>query len=178
MTTSTITYTPLIPEPGRTRLSSAGLRSLSGFNPRRITLLDQLDEFTSLVSKVIPICAMWVSGSFLTDKPDPSDIDVLLVFNEDDVANLAGDAAKRLVTTEGLQKLAARRSLNIDAYGIVWRARPDVIYGAEDEEYLLLRGYWDDFWMRMRTVPKTSSPTRACALPRRGYVEVILSGYA
>lgn len=159
-------------------MSSTELRTLAGFNPRRVGLLDHLDRLTSLVSTVIPICAMWVSGSFLTDKADPGDVDVLLVFNEDDVAALPSNAAKRLVTTKGLQDLAANRGLDVDAYGMVWRARPDTAPAAEDEQYLMHRGYWDDFWMRMRTVPKSQSPTRACALPRRGYVEVILNGYA
>lgn len=156
----------------------AELRALSGFTPRRIELLDQLESFVDLVTRVVPVCALWVSGSLLTDKPDPGDVDVLLVFNEDDIASLAGAGAKRLVTTQGLKDLVAKRKMDLDAFALVWRARPGVKPAREDEKYLLYRGYWDDFWMRMRTVPKTVPPTRACALPRRGYVEVIIDGYA
>lgn len=176
--TQPLTDPPLIAVPGRTRISMEDLRALAGFNQRRVDLLDQLERFSSLVTKVIPICAEWISGSFLTSKPDPGDLDVLLVFNEDDVARLSGSAAKRLVTTQGLRELAARRKLEVDAYGLVWRARPEITFGPADEEYLKYRGYWDDFWLRIRTVPKSQNPTRACALPRRGYVEVILNGYS
>lgn len=155
----------------------ADLRALCGFTPRRISLLDQIETFTNLVTKVIPVCALWVSGSLLTDKPEPGDADLLVVFSEDDISTLGGVAAKRLVTTVGLKELVARRGLDLDAFAMIWRARPGAAVAREDEQYLMYRGYWDDFWMRMRTVPKSEPPTRACAMPRRGYVEVIIDGY-
>lgn len=147
-----------------------------GFNDHRRALLGELETFLRLINKVITIEAYWLSGTLLTDKEFPSDVDVVLVINDELIENLAG-GAKLLVTTEGLQELADRRRLRVDGYVLPWMVRPSVGYEAKDERYLLARGYWDDFWMRLRSVPKGETPVRTCALPRRGYVEVIVNGY-
>jgi hypothetical protein len=170
---------PLYPDPGRYRVTSGELHKVAGFNVRRIELLKQLDEFISLVNLVVPICAMWVAGSFLTKKDAPGDIDVVLLVDEDRINGLTDLGARNLVTPSGLRALADRRGLDLDVYLLGWRARPSTgPEGPEDEAYLLYRGYWDDFWGRQRSVPKGHAPTRVCALPRRGYVEVIVNDYS
>lgn len=170
---------PLYPTPGRRRISLAELANDAAFNPHRQDLLQELEEFFAAVRLVVPICAAWISGSYLTDKDDPADVDVVLVFNEDDINGLTDPAHRRLVTRPGLQRLATVRNLRVDPFALIWRARPDpAAITPPDSRYLMNRGYWDDFWLRMRTVPKGATPTRACALPRRGYVEVILDGYS
>ncbi|OBB95969.1 hypothetical protein A5782_05625 [Mycobacterium sp. 852002-40037_SCH5390672] len=121
---------------------------------------------------------MWISGSFLTDKAAPGDVDVVLLLDEDQLIQLTDLGARRLVTPLGLRSLVGTLGLELDVYILAWRARPDTAPGPADEGYLHARGYWDDFWARQRTVAKGAAPTRACALPRRGYVEVILDDYS
>lgn len=169
---------PLYPTPGRKRVSLKELASVAAFNTHRQELLQELETLFSLVKAVIPICAAWISGSYLTDKDQPGDVDVVLVFSEDDVNQLTDPGHKRLVTPQGLRLLAMAQALRVDVYLLVWRARPEPTPTFLDRGYLMDRGYWDDFWLRMRTVPKGTPSTRDCALPRRGYVEVILDGYS
>lgn len=153
------------------------MRSTWGFTEHRSGLIDQLEKLLVLVRKVVPVCAVWVSGSFLTDKEAPSDIDVVLLIDEDHVEALPADGARHLVTRQGLVALAHRRNFQIDAFVINWRARPSPRTTPADDAYLRTRGYWDDFWLRSRTQPKSEAPTRDSAIPRRGYVEVIVDGY-
>ena len=47
----------------------------------------------------------------------------------------------------------------------------------EPSFYYVMRGYWDDWWMRLRNQAGAGQPIDLEALPRRGYVEVILDGY-
>ncbi|QSE94164.1 hypothetical protein JWS13_38985 [Rhodococcus pseudokoreensis] len=162
--------------PGRVRTTLSEVRDVWGFNAHRQNLLDEFEKFLALISKVVGIEAYWLSGTLLSDKEVPSDVDVVFVINEDKINSLAA-GAKRLVTAKGLAELADRRNLRVDGYVLPWRVRPSVTIESEDEEYLRLRGYWDDFWMRRRSVPKGDPPERLCALPRRGYVEVIVDGY-
>ena len=36
-------------------------------------------------------CELWVNGSFLTEKPEPSDLDVIVKFDYDVTLNLTAD---------------------------------------------------------------------------------------
>lgn len=159
-------------------MSLQDLGSDAAFNQHRQDLLQELDTFVSLIRSAVPVCALWVSGSYLTDKDDPADVDALLVFNEDDINQITDPSVRRLLTRPGFLRLRQRLNLRVDPFALVWRARPGPTPTWLDRAYLMDRGYWDDWWLRMRTVPKGTAPTRNCALPRRGYVEVILDGYS
>lgn len=175
MTTLAVGVHMLLP-PGRIQATLADVRDIWGFNGHRLELLDEFERFVTLVTKAVKVEAYWISGTILSDKPDPSDVDVVFLIDEDTLAGL-GTAASRLATPKGLHELASRRQLRVDAYVLPWRLRTTPESTSEDDAYLRQRGYWDDFWMRLRSVPKGDTPVRLCALPRRGYVEVIVNGY-
>lgn len=168
--------TGLVLPPSRSQISSAELRHRWGFNDHRRDILDEFEKFLRLISKLVTIQAYWVSGTFISDKEHPSDIDVVLVIDQERLDNL-GSGARLAVTPTGFKKLASRQSLRVDAYLLPWKVRPSVSYDVADRPYLEARGYWDDFWMRDRSVPKGATPERLCAMPRKGYVEVIADGF-
>lgn len=168
----------LLLPPGRVRAELDEIRKTWGFNDHRRALLDELETFVDVLRTVIPVNALWLSGSYLTGKENPNDIDAVFLVDHDRIARLESDASRRILTVEGLRILARTFSLRIDPYLLPWRARPATAVDDDvDRNCLRIRGYWDDFWMRMRTVPKGSTPTRQCALPRRGYVEVIIDDF-
>ena len=40
------------------------------------------------------------------------------------------------------------------------------------EDYVMMRGAFDDWWQRVRPAGEKGEPTRESAVPRRGYLEV------
>lgn len=76
-----------------------------------------------------------------------------------------------------LESVASSRmkdfGLRVDSYILEWMPTHGVIPTVAAGPYRDSRGYWDDLWSRQR-----SSDTREDAIPRRGYLEVILDGYA
>ncbi|WP_194227583.1 DUF6932 family protein [Cellulosimicrobium cellulans] len=129
----------------------------------------------------------WVSGSFLTTKVSPNDIDVTFIINEADrlrrpVADLqmveAFQLRKQDQTTGDL--VPAHGLARVDTYLLGWAphhlgpsGQPDPNYSA----YAMQRGYWDDWWSRRRTTSKSAPLVPADAYPRRGYLEVSFDDY-
>lgn len=160
-------------QPGRYPFSFDQVADHWGFNSHRQALLNGFRAFLGEVQSVIPICAVWLSGSYLTAKETPGDLDATLVVPATELGNLQG-ADKLLVTPQGLQLLARKINVRVDAYVLPWQCIPQPDPNDPDHgRYLFTRGYWDDWWMRLRS----TTPTEG-ALPRRGYVEVIVDGYA
>lgn len=130
--------------------------------------------------QVVPVIAIWVSGSFISPKDAPSDIDCT-VWIESDILAVAGlDPAKN-------QQLAAffqagwlkSVGLRVDPYLGVWRqVLEPSLSDDEDKQYYWTRGQWDDFWQRVRSGPVGAAAVRADVLPTRGYLEVQFDGYS
>ncbi|WP_431606702.1 DUF6932 family protein [Mycolicibacterium neoaurum] len=163
---------PYLLQPGRYPYSFGEVRNHWGFNSHRNDLLDGFLKLLTEVQSVVPVCAVWLAGSFLTSKDMPGDVDVTLVVPANDLRNLQG-ATRLLVTPSGLQRLARTLNVRVDAYVLPWECLPQPDPNDPDHgRYLMTRGYWDDWWMRLRS----TTPAEG-ALPRRGYVEVIVDGY-
>jgi hypothetical protein len=62
--------------------------------------------------------------------------------------------------------------LRVDSYIMEWLPWQGVSPEVEHLPLLQNRGYWDEFWARM----KDDDPAIA-ALPRRGYLEVLIDDY-
>lgn len=164
--------------PGRTIADFEFIRETWAFNDRRTALLDQLIDFTSLVRGVVPICSLWIGGSYLSDKERPNDIDAVMLIDGENIDRLTDSGERRLVTTEGLHEFCSELGLSVDVSLHAWRALPSVAELTDADWQLLQdRGFWDDLWQRVRSVPKGSRSTRLCSLPRRGYVEVLIDGF-
>jgi predicted nucleotidyltransferase len=122
-----------------------------------------------------PVVAVWLGGSFTTDKADPDDLDVVFLIDSDDAAKIAGDRVLATFANNWVRQLLTFR---LDTFVIDWRSIPDPnSMTLEDRDYYERRGHWDDFWQRRRTGPKTAVPVRADTLPARGYLEVSIDGY-
>lgn len=158
--------------PGRYRYAFDQVTAHWAFNDRRQELLDGLCRFVDELRSVVLVCAVWLSGSYFTSKKLPADIDTTVVVPAEELDELTGND-RLLFTPAGLRGLAGRINVRVDAYILPWHClpRPDP-NDPDHRRYLVGRGYWDDWWMRLRS----STPAEG-ALPRRGYVEVIVDGY-
>lgn len=165
-------------QPGRVRTTFSALRETWAFNDQRIRLLDELIEFTGLIREILPICSVWVGGSWLSDDEIPRDIDAVLLIDSEAINRLTDIGERRLVTTEGLHEFANAMELNVDVSVQTWKALPSVAELSDSDWQILQdRGFWDDWWQRVRSVPRGARSTRLCSLPRRGYAEVVIDGF-
>ena len=120
----------------------------------------------------VPVPAAFVGGSFVTDELSPGDIDAALII---DVSAVTKPATWGIV--QRLLANAKTRGLQVDAFAIPWF--PDGSeFGGASPAYQFERGKWDDFWQRKVAKADRVPPVREHAMPTRGYLEVILDGYA
>jgi hypothetical protein len=134
---------------------------------------DWVDLTTAVRATVGEVAACWLSGSFLTDKSEPADIDCVYIIRHELVEAALADVRTawflQQVATSGLRS----RGVSVDSYVLPWAPQPGVQpITPQQRAYLAARGYWDDLWGRM----KDPEP-RMQTLPRRGYLEVNLDGY-
>ena len=149
----------------------------------RRTIWADFETGLQLLSSAVLVHAAWLGGSFISSKLDPSDLDVVFLVNQSDL-NRRSDPEKQIVDAflrwedQGPGRPARAHGLLIDSFILNWRPlanpNPDAPGHAP---YVKWRGYWDDFWCRNRSGSKSDPPTREDALPRRGYVEVIIDDY-
>ncbi len=133
------------------------------------------------------VYSVWVSGSFLTDKQNPGDIDVIFVISEEDrvkrstVDRQVIESFVNRVPNPSGTALVPAHGLRVDSYLIAWKPHHMLSNGTVTLEHGLYaqdRGYWDDWWSRKRISAKGSPPVRADALPQRGYLEVSINAFA
>lgn len=176
MAVPALTGTGVLP-PGRWHASLEEVASTfsSGDAPRP-EIWAEFTTATAALRQIVHVCAVWLGGSYFTSKPAPDDIDcTYLVDARTRPSNPAAAAAFDLFA--GGRKLREVTGLRVDSYVIPWTYRPGVELEASSQIPLMWRGYWDDLWQRHRNGAKgTTHP--ADALPTRGYLEVILDGYA
>lgn len=114
-----------------------------------------------------------ISGSFITDKQSPDDIDVTFtvdgstILNQDTVSKI-----KRVVEELKTQN-------KVDGHVIFWHPVKGTTEArsGDQEAYLKARGFWDDFWQRFVPKPDRIPFQRHHAFPRQGYVVVIIDDY-
>lgn len=134
---------------------------------------------TDQLRSIVPVCSVWISGSFLTAKIDPDDIDVLYWCEDRHVAGVTNSVDRLMLQKFAMNELRADLGLRIDSRVGEWHARPEPAFlnTPSDRAHILIRGFWDDFWQRVRSGSKGAAPVRLDALPMRGYVEVTLDGH-
>ena len=149
-----------------------------GSATRRAIWDDWNDALSTLQSTVI-VHAAWIGGSFTTSKLDPEDIDVTFVINGADLRQRSVPEQQIIAPFVGGGQLKSVLGLQVDSYILPWECLPDPSQGMNyfRDQYYVWRGYWDDWWQRARQTPKGSPPVPADALPRRGYLEVLVSDY-
>jgi hypothetical protein len=171
---------------GRFRCTFAEVEAAFVSHPRalgsttRASILADLKTLVDLLGALDPklVVSLWLGGSFVTDKFDPDDGDVVVLVDAERVAALTTpDRAKfdrlflRLETGQSMLRFLT--GMLVDPYALEVSTVVDPLRRTTaDREYYEARGHWDDFWLRLRTSPKGSPPTAAEAKPRRGYLEV------
>ncbi|MBB2893433.1 DUF6932 family protein [Flexivirga oryzae] len=147
---------------------------VAGRGPERAAIWrDWLKALSLLKQLVGTVPAAWLSGSFLSSKLVPGDIDSVFVVEAADL-----QAVRQRPQDWSIVELLAGGNgakdslgLNVDSYILRWCPSS----GANPEpgtDYYALRGYWDDLWVRAK-----DSDARRESIPRRGYVEVMIDGY-
>lgn len=144
-----------------------------GLAPQREQIWNDWLQLTEVLRRLVgSVPAAWVSGSFLTDKMVPGDLDTLYIVDTAALQAAWADQANRgLLLTIANNRTKADLHLNVDSFILEWHPMPGADRTAPDH-YYLNRGYWDDLWIRRR-----NSDPRLASVPRRGYVEVMLDGY-
>lgn len=145
----------------------------------RPTIWADWQQITAQARKIVPIAAAWLGGSFLTDKLDPDDLDVVYLIDSRLLAGVTNPLHRGFLglLAQG-RALRALRGKRMDTFVITWVPDPDatrVVPGFHD--YIRDRGYWDDLWQRRLSGPKTAPRVPSDALPKRGYLEVILDDF-
>lgn len=125
----------------------------------------------------MPVCSVWIGGSFVTSKTDPADLDVTWIVHRGDFERVRSDA-KTAQMIERFARSKLKPKVSIDSYMMAYEAipQPDMSDHVQ-KRYWIPRGHWDDWWQRVRQTTEGLDPTPLDAAPCRGYLEVILDGY-
>jgi hypothetical protein len=123
------------------------------------------------------VMAVWLAGSFISLKLDPHNIDLTVLLDGELAEACQGKpgigAIRRLSYRDGmLETFKVSPCVVMHRY---FRSpfRPQLAGHQEVEDYVMMRGAFDDWWQRTRPEgePK-DAPTRQTAAARRGYLEV------
>lgn len=148
---------------------------VTGHGPERAAIwLDWLKALALLKQLVGTVPAAWLSGSFLSSKLVPGDLDSVFVVDAADLmaAHQALSPQEWSVVVDLAQGGAKTNGLNVDSFILEWWPTATPLDNAP-AEYYKRRGYWDDLWVRA----KDPTDARLDSIPRRGYVEVMIDGY-
>lgn len=143
----------------------------TGSGTRSQVWSDFLDVVALVKRKRVRVPAAFISGSFVSTKLDPSDVDTSIIV---DVSRVTNPATYQAVLQ--IARQTKHNQLRVDAFLIPWS--PDGSQAGAHPDYPAHRGIWDGFWQR--SVPKSdrSPMMRSHAMPKRGYLEVLLDGYS
>lgn len=145
----------------------------------RSTIWADWQRITAQARNIVPVAAAWFGGSFLTDKMDPDDLDVVYVIDSRSLAGVTKSLHRGFLNL--LAQGNAVRSLNgarLDTFVLSWVPNTGTTWTpAGFADYARWRGYWDDLWQRKLGGPKTAPRVPSDALPKCGYLEVTLDDF-
>lgn len=156
--------------PGEVRDAFVG----PGSGAVRRAIWDDWSRLTEVMREVVgTVPAAWLSGSFLTGKEEPGDLDCVYVVESSAMLEAWRDETQaRFLYAVLTSQVKEAFGLKVDSYILEWMPTAGSGRSVGAERYLSDRGYWDDLWSRQR-----STDLRQDAIPSRGYLEVILDGY-
>jgi len=146
-----------------------------GTSQRRRDIWTHWAQLTDVVRSVVGgVPVAWLSGSFLTDKTEPGDLDCLYIIESSRVVAAAAADPRNASFLDLVVRNQVKSVLGlmVDSFVLEWVPTPGVGRPVGPARYLADRGYWDDLWSRER-----STDDREDSIPRRGYLEVVLDGY-
>lgn len=162
---------------GRHPATLSEVESAFASSPHRSALWEEFTTCVELLQRTVPVCAVWLGGSFLTAKEAPGDVDAVFVLRADEVRALRGQE-RQVAALFASSAVKSTLGLRVDTFVLSWVPNVELDrskWGLEVVDYQQMRGYWDDFWMRRRS---TLGAHEVAAHPRRGYLEVTLDGYS
>lgn len=121
--------------------------------------------------------AYWLGGSFISDAPEPDDIDVTVVVDGDLLQAHAGSNGMGEVKKLYRNRTAIRSALHVEPFvlRVKWEASTLLAERLPESSRVPLarRGGLDNFWQRLRPVgPKDQPVAQQTVFAERGYVEV------
>ena len=88
-----------------------------GENEHRKYLINRLSAYISEVLSLGLNTEIWIDGSFFTFKPDPQDVDVVFLFDENEIHDL-NDRKKQLFEELFLKRELIKARYSVDVYFI------------------------------------------------------------
>ncbi|MGW4508543.1 DUF6932 family protein [Streptomyces sp. NPDC004436] len=157
--------------------SSTRLRIWDGFESYLARFFMLEDHFSETLRGEPLVHCVWLGGSFVSSRLDPSNADLTVFVNESSAQAIKGRPGAGWMTT-AFKRQHTEKTFSLSAIEVRYRPVRSVFQLDELEhaelEYLRQRGAWDDWWQRCRPPGEKDAPTLESAAPRRGYLEVTL----
>lgn len=156
-------------------------RFVAGRGERRTTLWDHWELATTVLNQQVPINAAWLHGTFFSDADQPQPVQCLYWVEDLELGKARLDPVSGPLLRACSKPGQVHRvvGVQVDTQLVPWHCRPDP---QEPDDYyapyLQRRGMVDDLLQRIAAGPAGAARTRLDALPRRGYLEVIIDGYS
>lgn len=139
---------------------------------RRPELWEELVKHRAMVECVLgSVNRIWLAGSFVSDKPDPSDVDLAYLVDAEVYAAITQPEDLADLANLGDREWCVKQGMRVDACILSLPATVDFrdlgvtgAMAAGDGEIFQMLGLYDEIWQRCRTGGGL----------RRGYVEVAL----
>ncbi|MBU8822786.1 DUF6932 family protein [Mycolicibacterium goodii] len=168
--------------PGRYRVTQGEVqaRFVDGRGQLRAELWRDWEVTTRMLGRRIPLNAAWLYGPFLSDADNPAVVQCVYWAEDYELGKARLDpAVAKLLRAFALPGEVRRAvGVKVDTALAAWHCQPDM--RNRDEyfaQYTTRRGEVDDLLQRVASGPRGAAPVREDAVPRRGYVEVIIGGY-
>ncbi|MBT2516294.1 hypothetical protein J7E29_02500 [Streptomyces sp. ISL-90] len=122
--------------------------------------------------------AIWLAGSFISSKHDPSDIDVSPIYDKTVLAAHSGRPG-----VGGVKRLFEQRSrvvdeFRVEPFALPWLSIASTLLPAQlpaaERDALSVRGGVDSWWGRTRPAGARVAPVPPTTLADRGFLEVLL----
>lgn len=146
-----------------------------GGDPERNAIWKEFEKHFNMTKMVFgKIAAIWIGGSFITSEQDPHDIDIVYLMTEAMYKQACGTKEGRFLINllTNMRSVVPGTRNKVDAY-LLPVLPTEVEIEATQRQYLLYRGYWDQFWSKARF----DANSARWQYPAAGYLEVIVDGY-
>lgn len=161
---------------GRFPATTTECKTQFATNDHRQKIWSEWEAATTNLRSIVPVASAWLGGSFFSSKQDPGDIDCVYTI-ETSLAQAVTDPMERNVLAVYARNLVTDVfGHRVDTFVVDWV--PNATQGSGPApHYYSSRGWWDDFWCRMRPTGLSTQEMRLSSTPQRGYLEVTLDGF-
>ncbi|AYJ48803.1 DUF6932 family protein [Rhodococcus sp. P1Y] len=132
----------------------------------------------SLVGADDILRSIWIAGSFASGELDPDDIDVSPILDGPKLQEIKGRVgAGRIAELQGARRERMVKEYSVEPFPITWWPVTTLRRGdlsLVEHDYIGTRGLMDDVWQRTHSTGPKGAFTVDTAVPRRGYLEVVL----